>query len=115
MGLICLSREKSHHGTVNGKLILIALTGVLLDAIGVVLTKKAFTLQPTLGTFSANAIRIAAALIILLVINVRKKVPLSLGEFNKKEMVIIFLSAFLGTFLSLYFYVYAISTGQPPP
>jgi|GEM_PF-6639562 len=93
---------------------LIALGGFSLDAFGVILTKKAFILAPTMKSSEANMIRIGSAFFILLFIAWWRKINLREQIKNVKTMQLVFLSSFLGTFLSLLFWVNAIAKGHPP-
>jgi len=96
--------------------ILFALAGVLLDAFGVLMTKKAFETNPELSPFLANAIRSGTTAIGFFLVSlflprfVQMKAPfLSLSARDKK--VVIFASA-LGTYGALSCYLKAIQIGH---
>jgi drug/metabolite transporter (DMT)-like permease len=93
-----------------------ALTGVILDAGGVLLTKKSFEINPELSPFLANAIRSGATAIGFFLVSlvipkiIHLKTPyLALSMRDRKR--VIFGSA-LGTFGALAFYLKAIQIGH---
>jgi drug/metabolite transporter (DMT)-like permease len=120
-GLICmflciffLSLDKLDGVNFNWKISFFALIGYALDAMGVTFTKKAFLLSPELTSATANMYRIIAALLILFVVAKFKKVSITDNRFTRRDYSLLVLSSFLGTFLSVLFWVNAISKGHPP-
>lgn len=112
--LFFLSLDKMEGINFNWKISFIALFGYSLDALGITFTKKAFLLTPELNSATANFYRILAALLILTVVAKLKKVSLNISFFEKKELKMIGLSSFVGTFLAVLFWINAISKGHPP-
>lgn len=94
--------------------ILYAVIGVLLDNIGVVLSKMAFEESPGSSAFSTNAIRGIGALVPLLVINLFWKESLfsSFRSISTKEKAVVTGAGFMGTFLSLTLWLTALKIGH---
>ncbi len=115
--LICFSmesfREKGHWDVAG---LVFILTGIFLDAAGLLLTKKVFRENPDISIFLVNSIRSGATVIGFFAVSL---VPLfklkllppyrALVTFDKKMVV---LASFLGTFLSLTFYMKAVQIGH---
>lgn len=93
-----------------------ALLGVGLDAAGVLLTKTAFEENPQLSPFYANTFRSGIAVLIFLVISRFAWFQLSLFKplinFGTSEKLKITFISFLGTFVSLGFYLTAMKHGD---
>lgn len=104
-------REK---GEWEWKGILFAALGVLLDNIGVVLSRKAFDQSPEMGSFLANAVRTLGAILPFFVfLRIRRETPIR--EFIRltgKEKATVILASFLGTFLSLFCWLTALRIGH---
>lgn len=115
--LLCFSlesvRQKGHW---DFKGIMFALIGILLDGSGVLLTKKAFIESPEMSVFSANLIRMGSALLGFFILSFLPQFKMSLIEpftrLETKEKKTILFASFLGTFLSLTFYLKAIQIGH---
>lgn len=91
-----------------------AIAGVALDGTGVFFTKNAFHHSVGLDSTYANVIRNLGALSFYFIYSffkpidlVKKFIPL-----NKQDKMKVFLFSFLGTFLSLFFYLKAIKLGR---
>ncbi len=112
--LFFLSLEKLKSFEIRPKVFLAVIFGILLEALGVVMSKQAFELAPTLDSFSANFFRISISLVFLTVFLKFKNVSLNPGDITRRDLKLTILSAFLGTFLALYFYLHALSQGSAP-
>lgn len=114
--LFLLSLEKyksSGHWYLKG--IFMGVTAVLLDNVGLMLTKASFNLNTNLDSLEANFYRACGAIFGFVLINfLYRKIHLK-KEFTKierKDKVIVILASFFGAFLSLYFYLKSVSLGH---
>ncbi len=93
-----------------------AIIGVGLDAAGVLLTKSAFEDNPTLSPFYANVFRSGAAVLGFFILSRLNFFQLSLFRpldlMKKLEVLKIVMVCFLGTFVSLGFYMMAMKHGH---
>lgn len=91
----------------------LALSAVICDATGVMLTKHGFDLNPGISAFQVNYIRLVAALAFLLPMGWRwsPKILQGFKGFNIKEKGALLFVSFSGSFLSLIFYMEAIRYG----
>lgn len=91
-----------------------ALLGVILDSVGVLLTRYNYNIYPDFGGLEALFFRTGGALLsfILLIPFVRMELVSQFKKltFNEKWLAII--SSFLGTFLTLVLYLQAIRVGK---
>lgn len=87
-----------------------AFLGITLDAIGVMLTRSAYEVDPGLETFQANVIRCMGALIGFLLINPKSYIRVfkDVIGLDKKDQSLLFGSAIAGCFLSLTMYLAAL-------
>ncbi len=108
-------REKGHWDGVG---ISFALAGVILDAAGLLMTKAAFELTPSLSPFVANAVRsgisVLGFFLVSLVPVFHLKLLAPFRELTKRERWLAIFSGFLGTFVALGFYLQAIQLGNLP-
>ena len=113
--LIFMALERHRRrGTASIKVAILALIGINIEALGVVFTKKAFMVAPEMSSMTANLYRVIPALFFLGALNYFKGVKLGITDLSGKMKSSILFSAFIGTFLALYFYLYAISkVGHP--
>jgi|JYMV01.1.fsa_nt_gi drug/metabolite transporter (DMT)-like permease len=94
--------------------LLLAFGGVVLDSIGIILTRHGFNLNPALNGFDAQYIRTLAAVLSFVVyypfipVNFFK----GLARLTLKERGIAVLASFSGTFLSLVLYLQALKHGK---
>ena len=94
--------------------LVLAFSGMLLDAIGITITRYGFDLNPEITPFEGNFYRCIGALMCYMLVgffrpfNFRK----NLKVLNRKSLSIVTFGAFLGTFLSLAFYLEAIKTAH---
>lgn len=108
-------REKGHW---DGLGIFFALTGVILDAAGLLMTKQAFELTPNLSPFVANAVRAGTTVVgfffvsLVPMFHLKLLPPFKTLNLHQKGMAIF--SGFLGTFVALGFYLKAIQLGNLP-
>jgi drug/metabolite transporter (DMT)-like permease len=92
-----------------------ALAAVLLDTVGILMTRFAFDTDPNLHVFEGNAYRCAGALIGFAFLHQwYQKIEFTkhLKRLNAKTLGLILLGSFLGTYLSLALYLQAIKTGH---
>lgn len=92
-----------------------ALIAVMLDTVGILLTRSAFEAVPGLHAFEGNFYRCAGALIGFFILNqTYQKIDFihHLVRLNAKTLGLILLGALLGTYLSLGLYLEAIKTGH---
>lgn len=91
-----------------------AFSGMILDAIGVTITRFAFDLNPQITPFEGNFYRCIGALMCYLL--VRKFRPFNfrknLKTLSKKSFALVTFGSVLGTFLSLACYLEAIKTAH---
>lgn len=107
--------KKSRKIEVHPSAVLSAILGVICDAIGIVFTKQAFTIDASINPITANFYRLSVCLPLLFLLywkpnfmNVKNVVPIS-HKINRPEILKIFIGATIGTFVALYFYLKAIS------
>lgn len=112
--IISLALEKIKNRDISIRIVIMTLIGMNLDSVGVIFSKKAFLMDPTLTSINANVFRILPAIIILFIINKFKNVNLSIKEINFDTKLKIITSCFFGTFLALYLFLYAISKAIYP-
>lgn len=108
-----LSLEKIKNFEVKPSVVAAILVGILLEDLGVVLSKEAFLTAPTLDAFSANFFRISIAVVFLTVFLWSRKMPLGFKNVSRNQLKLTIFASFLGTFLALYFFLNAISKGSP--
>ncbi|MFZ3230731.1 MAG: DMT family transporter [Pseudobdellovibrio sp.] len=93
-----------------------ALIGVILDAGGILLTKKSFDMNPELSAFVANTVRSGATMagFFLVSLFLPKVVHLkkSFISLTVKDKRLVVFASVLGTFCSLAFYLKAIQIGH---
>lgn len=115
--LFCFSLESfKEKGYWDVKGIVYALIGVSLDAVGLLLTKKSFELTPDISIFLANTIRSGATVLGFFAFSLlaRSKINLkaSFVKLDQQDRGRVIFASFLGTFLSLAFYLHAIQIGH---
>ncbi|MBF0360330.1 MAG: DMT family transporter [Oligoflexia bacterium] len=123
--LIFLSQDKNLklktkvEGRANTpvKILLIAGLGVLLDSFGVILSKKSFIyaaeINFPLNSITANIYRTLFPILVVAIIAYFNNRSLSLKHHKRKDLWLIIISTFLGTFMALSLYLYAISKENP--
>lgn len=110
--VVCLcfiGLERSRRGNVSVKVAILAFIGINIEAIGVVLTKKCFIMAPEMSAMTVNFYRVIPAVLILPFLVRFKNIKIGIGDLSTKTKLSILGSSLLGTFLALYFYLYAIS------
>lgn len=87
-----------------------AFLGITLDALGVMMTREAYELEPGLETFQVNVIRCIGALVGFFLISPKSylALPREIWSLRKREMTLLFGSAIGGCFLSLTLYLAAV-------
>lgn len=108
-------REKGHWDTIG---IAFALAGVILDAAGLLMTKAAFELTPSLSPFVANAVRSGVSVVGFFLVSLVPMFHLKLlapfKTLSVRERGLALFSGFIGTFVALGFYLQAIQLGNLP-
>ena len=102
------------EGAWEWKGILFALAGVLLDNVGVVLSKMAFDRSPNTSAFTANAIRSVGSIIPLLAAQYYfgERAFFRFGRLEWKDRSLVVFASFFGTFLSLSCWLTALKIGH---
>jgi drug/metabolite transporter (DMT)-like permease len=104
--------KKEGHWEIPG--LLMAVSGILLDALGNVITSYAFKTSPTDGVISVCALRAAGAFLLFLALSPFIKVRL-IENFKKlppKRKSIALGASVIGTFLSITLWVSAVKRGN---
>lgn len=98
------------HGSWDLKSFVWAFTGILLDVVGVMLTRSAFEIAPQLETFQVNVIRCAGALVGFLIVapKIFVQFPKDIWSFTSRDKIIIVGASVGGCFLSLALYLAAL-------
>jgi len=98
------------HGHWNMRASLFALSGVVLDGIGVVITRFVFNANPGIGTTEGNFYRAAGALLLFAVWSRVKPFHFlgKLATLSRVSLFWIILGSFAGTYMSLMFYLNAV-------
>jgi len=114
--VLVLSLEgKKTTGRWQLKGIVFAFFGMLLDAVGLILTRYAFDLDDSLTITQSNIIRIFGAFAIYFLLSMQKKRSKFVSGFSslpKNDKFIVTLASTLGTFISLSLYLKAIQIGN---
>ncbi len=103
--------ERSHMtGSWDFKSFVWAFVGITLDAVGVMLTRSAYEIEPSLETFQVNVIRCLGAILGFLLINPKSYVGVvkDVLALRKREKTLLFGAALGGCFLSLTLYLAAL-------
>jgi drug/metabolite transporter (DMT)-like permease len=93
----------------------LAITGVSMDAVGVLLSRAAFETAPEVSPFYANWLRGVAACVTFIIwasFNRELRLLPKWKEQNQRDKLYLFLSAFTGCFLSLGLYLMAVKIGH---
>lgn len=104
-------REQGHWEVYG---LVAALIGVVLDNCGLLISRWAFEQAPDMSPLQANLIRCSGALLLFLLIG-RVRAVHWLGHWRRLDTSgksLAMISAFLGTFLSLYMYLTAVKIGH---
>ena len=107
--LCFLGLERSRRGNFSIKVAILAFIGINIEAVGLVLSKKAFMMAPEMSFMTANFYRVIPAVVILPFLVYFKNIKIGIGDLSSKTKFSILSSSMLGTFLALYFYLYAVS------
>ncbi|MGZ3651654.1 MAG: EamA family transporter [Bdellovibrionota bacterium] len=91
-----------------------AFLGVLLDNVGIVLSRQAFDLSPGTTAFTANVIRCIGSVIPLLIWGAfsGEKVFRRFGRLEWRDRALVVFSGFMGSFLSLALWLTALKIGM---
>jgi drug/metabolite transporter (DMT)-like permease len=87
-----------------------AFLGITLDALGVMLTRSAYEMEPNLETFQVNVLRCLGAILGFVLLSPKGyfKVYTDVLGLRKREKSLLFAAAFCGCFLSLALYLAAL-------
>lgn len=87
-----------------------AFLGITLDAVGTMMTREAYELNPGLETFQVNVIRCVGALIGFMMMSPKSyfKIAQDMLALRKREVTLVVAASFCGCFLSLTFYLAAL-------
>ncbi|RZA05924.1 MAG: DMT family transporter [Proteobacteria bacterium] len=110
-----ISFEKfKQEGSWEWRGIVFAFAGVLLDNVGIVLSRMAFDASPGTSAFTANAVRSLGAMVPLLIANwwSGARVFGSFSRLEWRERSLVVFSGFFGTFLSLTLWLTAVKIGH---
>lgn len=94
--------------------IVFAFAGVLLDNIGIVLSRQAFDLSPGVSPMTANAVRSVGAVAVLGAVNAVSGAGVfrAFARLSWRDRSLVVGSGFLGTFLSLSLWLTALKIGH---
>lgn len=113
--LLTFSLEiKKKTGSWEGNSLMIAFTAILIDAIGVIITRYAFNMNETINAFEGNFYRCLGAIFAYFCLNFIRPIHLkkTFLSFTWSSRFYVCLGSFLGTFLSLGFYLQALKIGH---
>ncbi len=117
--MICLFlfayENKKDNGTWQVMGLLYALIGVLLDTSGVIISRLSFDQSPDLHPLWGHMFRTSGAVLFFILFSkLVKPIPLFTTFFTQpnKDRMLLMASAFVGTYLSLYFYLSGIKIGH---
>ncbi|MFL5786148.1 MAG: EamA family transporter, partial [Bacteriovoracaceae bacterium] len=87
-----------------------AFTGIVLDAVGVMMTRSAYEISPELGTFEVSVIRCAGALLGFLIVapKIFATFPRDLWKLSVRDNIVVIGASLGGCFLSLTLYLAAL-------
>lgn len=107
--IFMLERNKM-TGSWDMKSFVWAFLGITLDAMGVMLTREAYELEPSLETFQVNVIRCVGALVGFLMISPKSylTLPKDVWSLRKREITLLLGAAVGGCFFSLTLYLAAV-------
>ncbi len=107
--IFMLERSKL-HGSWDFRSFFWAFSGIILDAVGVMMTRSAYEIAPQMETFQANIIRCIGALFGFLLVSpkIYLQFPKDLFRLNTKDKIIIFGACVGGCFISLTLYLAAL-------
>lgn len=103
--------ERNHHtGQWDIRSFLWAFAGIVLDAVGVMLTRSAYELTPEMGAMQVNVIRCVGALAGFLIMSPTSYGPIirDFSVMKGKERFLIAVACICGTFISLALYLTAL-------
>lgn len=94
--------------------IMLAFSGILLDAFGVLMSRWSFNLTPDLGSLQGNLYRTSGAVFFYLLLGLKGRFQLKKlwQARSRKDKGYLIVGSFLGTFLSLSLYLQAIRLGH---
>jgi drug/metabolite transporter (DMT)-like permease len=98
------------HGSWDFRSFVWAFSGIILDAVGVMMTRMAYEIAPQMETFQVNVIRCIGALAGFLVVSpkIYLQFPRDIWNFNLRDKVVIIGASIGGCFISLALYLAAL-------
>jgi drug/metabolite transporter (DMT)-like permease len=107
--IFMLERSKL-YGSWDFKSFVWAFTGILLDAVGVMLSRSAMDIAPGMEPFQVNLIRCVGALVGFLIVSPKifLQFPKDIWNFNVRDKVVVIGASLGGCFLSLALYMTAL-------
>lgn len=108
--LVFMLEKKGQSGSWELKSFLLAFTGILLDATGVMLTRQAFEYQEGLHSFQVNSIRCLGAIAGFIIIKPTgyRELYQSVKTLLPKDKLLLIACCVTGTFISLSLYLSAV-------
>ena len=115
--LIILSAEsRKKNLKFSFKYILIALTGILFDSFGVMISRYCFENSDSLTSFNVNFYRIIGAVFAYILIGYQSKKNIKVFKgvrlLTKRELIYVTFGAIFGTYISLSFFLKAVQLGN---
>jgi drug/metabolite transporter (DMT)-like permease len=113
--LYIFSLEKfREHGHWEIKGLVYALLGMLLDTVGLLISRSSFDSDPLLGPLQGNFFRLLGALFGFVILNHFKPIGIisNFLKLNARARSFAVGASFAGTFLSLFLYLTAVKTGH---
>ncbi len=112
--LFFLALEKKRYGSGSILIFIIAIFGLNIEALGTVFIKKAFMTAPTMDPMAANLYRVLPAIILLLIYNYFRRIPVGTKGLSTKTKATVLSAVFFAGFIGFYLYLYAISHSDNP-
>ena len=105
---------RKNTGSWEFRNLLIAFTGILIDAVGVIIIRYAFDLNEQITGFEGNVYRCLGAITAYFCISFIKPIQFkeNFVKFSFESRFFVLLGAFIGTFLSLGFHLEAVKIGH---
>jgi drug/metabolite transporter (DMT)-like permease len=106
--------RKRTHGKLDLMAFSAAFLGIFFYAIGIIMSRQAYEGNPNLGSFQANAMRAAGALVGFFLISPKSyyRIFQDVKRMHAPERRLALGSSFLGTFVSLSLYLRALKTAH---
>ena len=112
--LIFMALEKKKAGELTIRIVIIAFIGINIEALSFVFSKKAFMIAPEMSSMTVNLYRAMPAVVFLVALNYFKGLKFGIADLSAKIRLGVLSSVFMGNFLAIYLYLYAISRISHP-